>query len=69
MIAMSDEVKLISQAEAARIAGISRTQILRWLRKGLLTEYRRELDDRRMVDEDELRRKLNGKPVRSVSGQ
>lgn len=62
MIAMVDDRRLITQAEAARIAGVNPSTLLKWLRKGWLTTYKRPIDGRKMVDEEELRRKLRAEP-------
>lgn len=55
--------RLISPTEAAKIAGVTRTTVLYWLDRGYLTTHTRELDGKVMVDEDELRRKIQFKPA------
>ena len=50
--------ELITQAEAARRAGVTRAAIYNWLKRGLLTVYIRKIDGRRLIDADELARKL-----------
>lgn len=54
--------RLITIIEAAKIAGVTRQTISAWLDAGRLTPYAREIDGRRMVDLDELERKVSYRP-------
>ena len=60
---LTAERRLITQAEAARRAGVHRATIRDWLERGWLTPYVRGLDKRKMVDADELTRKLEAEPM------
>lgn len=64
MIAMTQEDgrKLITPSQAAEIAGVSREAIRQWMRRGRLVIYKRQIDGRKLVDEEELRRKLRAEP-------
>ena len=63
MMALAADKRLITQAEAARRAGVHRATIKGWLAHGKLTPQVRELDGRAFVDADELTRKLESHPV------
>lgn len=54
--------ELITQAEAARRAGVTPTTIGGWIKRGLLTVYVRKVDGRKLIDADELARKLVTQP-------
>lgn len=59
---VTDTPRLISIAEAAEIAGVSRQTISAWLDSKKLTPYTRGLGGPRKVDADELARKLQFQP-------
>lgn len=60
---VASDPKLISVAEAARLAGVTRQTIFNWLAAGKLIEYKRKLDGVKMVDADELAQKLEWRPT------
>lgn len=55
--------ELITQMEAAKLAGMSHTTIRNWLRRRLLTPYRRAIDGRVMIDREELMQKLSAERI------
>ena len=55
--------EIVSVDEAARVLGLSRTTIFKFMREGKLARYRREGDRRTLVDQEELARLVEPRRV------